>query len=506
MLLENYMPPKKMALSPITVLMIIAVIAALSTWLLPAGKYDKLSNKENTRFILITDTRSSDLPFTQKTLDSLHILIGLQKFKNGSIQKPVSIPGTFHKVIQNREGIIEILQAPIKGIYEAIDIFLFILLLGSFITIFQESGALISGLAFLSHRMKGRENWLIVILTFLFSFAGSSYGMAEEALIFYPILTPIFLAAGFDLVIPVAVIFGGTQLGFFSSFTNPFSTIIASNAAGVNWTDGIYERIVIFILSTSFFTWHIVRYAKKIKRKPSSSLVYQQDGIPTPIPAVIVVDSGRIPEFSLRTKWLLLSFLATFLIMIAGVIFWEWWFLEMSTLILTASLLFGVITRINENIFIEKFIKGAESMLGVAFIVSVARGITILLKDGNISDTILYYAALSVSHLQPVFFILIILCLFLLLTIFISSSSAMAVLTMPILGGLAFIIGIPGKEIVNAYLYGMGIMGFLSPTGLLLPSLALTHVDYKAWWRFIFPYLFFLLILSSLFLIIGLKL
>lgn len=81
----------------------------------------------------------------------------------------------------------------------------------------------------------------------------------------------------------------------------------------------------------------------------------------------------------------------------------------------------------------------------------------------------------------------------------------MAVLTMPILGGLAFIIGIPGKEIVNAYLYGMGIMGFLSPTGLLLPSLALTRVGYKAWWRFIFPYLIFLLILSSLFLTIGLK-
>jgi len=108
--------------------------------------------------------------------------------------------------------------------------------------------------------------------------------------------------------------------------------------------------------------------------------------------------------------------------------------------------------------------------------------------------------------LQPVLFILLVLCLYLLLSIFISSSSAMAVLTMPILGGLAVIIGIPGREIVNSYLYGMGIMGFLAPTGILLPSLALTNVSYKTWWRFIYPFLIFLILLCALFLVIGLKL
>jgi uncharacterized ion transporter superfamily protein YfcC len=160
----------------------------------------------------------------------------------------------------------------------------------------------------------------------------------------------------------------------------------------------------------------------------------------------------------------------------------------------------------NEKKFMEKFIQGAESMLSVAFIVGVARGITIILNEGNISDSILYYAANGVGHLPPVFFILLVLCLYLLLAIFISSSSAMAVLTMPILGGLAVIIGIPGREIVNSYLYGMGIMGFLAPTGILLPSLALSNVSYAAWWRFIRPFLIFLLILCSTFLIIGLKL
>ena len=217
-----------------------------------------------------------DLPFTQKTLDSLHILISLEKFRTGSIQKPVSVPGSYHRVAQNREGPLGILQAPIKGMYEAVDIFLFILLLGSFINVFQESGALVSGLSLLSHRMKGKESWLIVILTFLFSFGGSTYGMQEEALIFYPVITPIFLAAGYDLIIPAAVIYGGTQLGYLSSVTNPFSVILASNAAGVNWIDGLFERIIMFMVSTSCYSWFIIRYTKKIKRTPAASYVYQQ--------------------------------------------------------------------------------------------------------------------------------------------------------------------------------------------------------------------------------------
>jgi uncharacterized ion transporter superfamily protein YfcC len=500
------MPDKKRALSPISVLMIIIVLAAIATWFMPSGRYDKLSNKQNELFVLTTEKGTLDLPFSQKTLDSLHVLIRLEKFRNGSIQKPVSVPGSYHLVTQNREGPTGVVQAPIRGMYEAVDIFLFILLLGSFINVFQESGALESGLSLLSYRMRGKESWLIVILTFLFSFGGSSYGMQEEALIFYPVITPVFLAAGYDLIVPVAVIYGGTQLGYLSSVSNPFSVILASNAAGINWIEGLSGRILMFIISTSCYAWFIIRYTKKIKIHPGASYVYRQQLPENVLPVHITSDKSLKPAFTLRTKILLLLFLSSFLIMIAGVVMWNWWFLEMTTLILTSTIVFGLIIRMNEKKFIDKFIQGAESMLSVAFIVGVARGITIILNDGNISDSILYYAANGVGHLPPVFFILLILGLFLLLAVFISSSSAMALLTMPILGGLAVIVGIPGREIVNSYLYGMGIMGFLAPTGILLPSLALCNVDYTAWWKFIRQFIIFLLILCSVFLIVGLSL
>lgn len=489
--------------SPITILMIVIVLAALATWLVPAGKYNTLFYTEGS-FKYSTDSGEVILPFTSKTLDSLHIFITPQKFANGSIRKPVSVPGTFHLIQKNGQGPVDILEAPLKGITDAIEIILFLLVIGGFMNVFHDTGAMVKGLTTLSLKMKGRESWLIIILTFLFSFAGASYGMAEEALVFYPVMVPLFLAAGYDLLVPVAVIFGGTNLGTLSSFTNPFSTIIASNAAGVNWADGLSERILMFVVSTIFLIWYLVPYAEKVKRDPSKSIVLRVDG-KVVSPYENLKETTVAEPLSRKNGLLLLLFLATFLTMIAGVVWFGWWLLEMSALFLGVSIAIAVINRINEKKFLDQFIKGAESLLSVAFIVGVARGVTIVLNEGHISDSILYYSSNFVSGLPPSLFIISLLVLFIGFTFFISSSSGMAVLTMPIMGGLALIIHIPGREIVNAYLFGMGIMGFLTPTGLILPSLALVNVSYKAWLKFIFPLLIILFVVCCIFLIIGIR-
>ena len=273
--------------SPLTILMGVIILAAICTWLIPAGKYDTLKYADDQHFVLSTANGDTTLPFTQGTLDRLSIKIPLEKFSSGAIKKPVSVPGTYHRLPSNKQGFIDILQAPIKGMYEAIDIVFFILVIGGFMYIFNESGAMERGLKTLSYKMKGKEAWLIIILTFLFSFAGASYGMAEETLIFYAVLVPVFIAAGYDLLVPIAVIFGGASIGTLASFTNPFSTIIASNAAGISWTDGLSERIIMFLVTTIITVWYIVRYAQKIKKDPTASLVYRTDGnVQSPFPVV----------------------------------------------------------------------------------------------------------------------------------------------------------------------------------------------------------------------------
>lgn len=498
------MPSKRKLASPITILMIIIVVAAIATWLIPAGNYHSISYKENEGFMYKSPEGEKILPGTQQTLDSLKVRISLEKFVAGSIRKPVSVPGTYQGLEKNKQGLLQILQAPLKGIYESIDVILFILVIGGFMNVFHESGAMVRGLTALAHSMKGREAWLIIILTFLFAFGGASFGMAEEALVFYPILVPLFLAAGYDLLVPLAVIYGGTNLGTLSSFTNPFSTIIASNAAGVNWAEGLNGRILMFVVSTIISIWYIVRYAQKVKKDPTASLVYKIDGVVlSPYDDIKPTDEKQ-EKLDGKTKLLLMLFLSTFLLMIAGVMFMEWWLLEMSTLFLGSSISLAVILRLNERDYVTHFLKGAEGMLSVAFIVGVARGVTIILNEGRISDSILFYAANMVDTLPAALFIVILLGLFMLFTLFIPSSSGMAVLTMPIMGALAIIVHVPGTQIVNAYLFGMGIMGFLTPTGLILPSLALVNVSLKAWFKFIYPLLFILFVLCALYLIAGL--
>jgi uncharacterized ion transporter superfamily protein YfcC len=443
-----------------------------------------------------------DLPFNQHTLDSLSIFITAEKFSSGSIRKAISVPGTFHLIPKNSQGGIAVLQAPLKGIMDAIDIILFILMIGGFMNVFHETGAMVKGLTNLSYKMKGRETWLIVTLTFLFSFGGGAWGMAEETLVFYPVMVPLFLAAGYDLLVPVAVIFGGSQLGTLSSFTNPFATIIASNAAGVNWTDGLTGRLLMFVISTIIIIVYLVRYAQKVKKDTTASLVYKIDGVVTS-PYQNISPSQKAEPLSQRNQWLLLIFLCTFLLLIIGVVWLDWWLTEMSALFLAAAVLVAFITRTDESKFLKQFVKGAEELLGVAFIVGVARGVTIVLNDGHISDSVLFYSAKLVSGMPPVLFIITLLVLYMIFTLFISSQSGMAVLTMPIIGGLATIVNVPGREIVNAYLFGMGIMGFMTPTGLFLPSLALVNVSVKAWWKFISPLMLILFILCSLFLAVG---
>ncbi|MGG9962188.1 YfcC family protein [Ferruginibacter sp. SUN106] len=490
---------------PIPILMLVIILAAAGTWLLPAGQYNKLA-VSGKNFTMVTDTNEIILPLTQKTLDSLGIQIKVEKFIAGDIRKPVSVPGSFTKQKRNQQGFINILQAPVKGIVDSVEIILFVLVIGGFMFVFNETGAMVKGITWLAHTMKGREQWLIAILTIVLSFFAGSYGMYEEAIIFYPILVPLFLAAGYDLLVPLAIIFGGTTIGSLPAFSNPFSVIIASNAAGINWMDGLGERLVLWVIVTGLLVWYILRYAAKIKKDPTASLVYKIDGEVKPLYEINISNETSTPKLEGKTKLLLLIYIATFLTMIAGVVFLGWWTTEMSSLFLGSSILVALITGLNEKVFIREFTNGAGSLLSVAFIIGVARGVTIILNDGHVSDSILYYTANLVQGIQPAFFILLLLLFYVVFSIFIQSSSGMAVLTMPIIGALAILVHVPGREIVNSYMYGMCLMSFLAPTGLILPSLAMVNISLKTWFKFIMPLLIMFAIISIVALVIGIYL
>ncbi len=485
-----------------TVLLIIAAFVALLTWVIPSGQYDRLTyNSENNTFLKTSLNASESLEATQETLNNLQVKIPIDKFTSGAIYKPISIPGTYQKLEASPQGFAAFIQAPIKGIIAVADIIILVLFIGGLVAIVNYTGAFEAGITRLSSLLEGKEYILIFAVTTLIALGGTTFGFAEETIAFYPILVPIFIAAKYDAIVALASIFIGTSIGTMVSTTNPFSTIIASNSAGINWTSGIEGRILMLSICLIISILYILRYAKKVKKDPTKSLVFDQKESIEKL--FSFKKSSELREFTTRLKLVLSIFIICFIVMVYGVIKLDWWFIEMTGVFFVGALLIGFLCRINETVFVNTFIKGASELLSVAFIIGLARGVTILMEDGLISDTLLFYASSFTEDMNKGLFINSIMFVFSGLGFFIPSSSGMAVLTMPIIAPLADTVSIGREHVVNAYILGLGLFNFINPTGLVLASIAMVKVGYDKWLKFIIPLILLLTLVSMIFLTIA---
>ncbi len=484
-----------------TVLILIAAFVAVLTYIIPSGQFNRLAfDKVNQQFA-ISGSSLAILPASQKSLDSLGVKIPLEKFTSGDIWKPIGIPGTYHATPARHQGLLAFLQAPLKGISEAMDVILFVLILGGAIGVVYASGAFDAGVASLAQLLKGREFLLIIIITSLIAAGGTTFGLAEETIAFYPILVPVFLAAGYDVLVAIACIYLGSCVGTMVSTVNPFSTIIGSDAAGINWLVGINMRFLMLLLTLSITLAYILRYGRKVKQNPAASMVFaQKEELEN---TFLRKNKSDIKPLDLRQKLVLLVFLLCFVVMIYGVSNLDWWFMEMTTLFFAGSILMGFVANSGEENFVNSFISGAKDLLSVALIIGVARGVTVLMENGQISDTMLYYASNLVNGMPKALFINVLFYMYAGLSLFIPSSSGMAVLTMPIFAPLADVVDIGRENIVNAYLYGQGLISLINPTGLILASLTMVNISFGKWLKFVMPLLWILLILSMLVLTIG---
>ena len=484
-----------------TIMLIVLILVMGLTYIVPSGKYATLSYNADSNLFTVTSPNgdTTDYDATQNTLDELGIKIDLEKFTNESIWKPVGIPGTYENVETEEKTLIKslmgLLNAPIQGIYEGVDIITFILVLGGLIGIVNNTGAFSAGIGSLSRNLKGRELWLIVIVTILIALGGTTFGLAEETIAFYPILIPIFIAAGYDALVGIAAIYLGSSMGTMASTVNPFSTIIASDTAGINWTSGILMRGSMLILGTAICILYIIRYAEKVKKDPTKSLIYSQKK-ELEDHFLANYDEENIPEFNLRRKLILIIFAGAFGVMIYGVSQLGWWFGEMTALFLGITIVMVFLAKLPEKAFVDEFVKGASDLLGVALLVGLSRGITIIMNNGLISDSILYYASDLVNGMNNVIFSTVMFIIYNVLGFFIPSSSGLAVLSMPVMAPLADVVGVGRNVIVDAYQYGQGLINFITPTGLILASLALVNVTYDKWLKFVMPLVGIIAVLS----------
>ncbi|TDQ56977.1 putative ion transporter superfamily protein YfcC [Mesocricetibacter intestinalis] len=490
-----------------SILFIILIIAVGLTWIIPAGSYSKLTYSPSANHFIVKSYQQPDqvLPATKESLDQLNIKIELSNFTEGVIRKPVAVPGSYQRVEQNPKGLQDIAISMVEGTIEAADVMVFIFVLGGMIGVINKTGSFNAGLSALSKRTKGNEFFIVFSVCVLMAIGGTTCGIEEEAVAFYPILAPVFIALGYDAIVCVGAIFLASSMGTAFSTINPFSVVIASNAAGIQFTEGIAFRAVGLVIGSAAVIAYLYWYCKKLKADPSFSYTYEEreEFIQRYMKNY---DPSQNLEFSARRKLILLIFCIAFPIMIWGVMFGGWWFPQMAASFLTLTIIIMFISKLSEDEIVNSFTAGASELVGVSLIIGLARGVNLVLDEGMISDTILAYMSDMVAGMPITLFILGQLVVFIFLGLFVPSSSGLAVLSMPIMAPLADAVGIPRHMVVSAYNWGQYAMLFLAPTGLVLVTLQMLHIPFNKWVRFVLPMIGVLLVIASILLVIQVQL
>ncbi|MBE6465646.1 YfcC family protein [Denitrobacterium detoxificans] len=489
--------------SAFTILFAVTIIAALCTYFVPAGQYSKLLYDSDTGMLQMTAPSGEvvELDATQETLDELGVKIDIDQFTSGAITKAVSIPGTYESLPQNPFPFTDIPYAMVYGVIDGIDVMVFILCLGGLIGAVKATGAFESGLTALTRKTKGREFLLVFGVSCFMIFGGTMCGLEEEAVAFYPILAPVFIALGYDSIVTVGAIFMASSVGTTFSTVNPFSAVIASNAAGTVFTEGLWVRLLGLIVASVVYLLYLHWYSKKVKANPEFSYAYE-DSAKFNAMWKLEEDAGEKHVFTARKKIVLCIFVAAFIIMIVGVMSLGWWFPQMAaefvTLAIAVMLIGGCGKQgIGESKMVEAFSAGASSLVPVALIIGLARGVNYVLNSGLISDTMLYSASNVVAGMSGPVFIIALLLIFFVLGFVVPSSSGLAVLSMPIFAPLADTVGIPRWIIVAAYQFGQYAMLYIAPTGLIMATLQMLDMKMSHWFRFVWPMMVFTLVFGA---------
>jgi uncharacterized ion transporter superfamily protein YfcC len=528
-----------------TILLLIQIFVFLLSYVIPKGQYNKIEYYKGSFVIHSYGEDDITVNATQSTLDKYKIKIPLENFLKGYIKNPIAIPGTYRRINNEYGNPCNILIYIIKGLVESGDISFFIMILGGVTSILTEMKALNAGITALSRITKGKEFLLLCLVFILISIGGTTFGMAEEIFGFYPILMPIFLKSGLDGVLSTACLFFGSCIGTMFSTVNAFSVVIASYSAGIGFADQIVFRIIGLIIGDIIAIGYFYYYYRKIKSDPKNSIVYEikeeleiryllknenekekenrnyeekqnkdEEKVKEKEKDKYNDEEERIlssedvnkedkEEFTVIQKIALTIFILGFVIMVLGVVMFNWWFEEMSSLFILIAIILMFISRMGEEKSIKIFLSGVGDFCSIALIIGIAKGINNTLELENISHTILYGLSFLLNGLSKIIFAVIMLFMFIMIGFVIQSTSGLAVLAMPIIAPLADQVNCSRNVVVNAYLFGQALISIIAPTGYILIILQLVGIPFNYWVKFSWPFMLILLAYLTILIIIN---
>ena len=419
--------------------------------------------------------------------------------------------------------------APIKGFADALPVCLFVMILGGFLGMMTETGALDNGIAVLVQKLKGNEIMLIPVLMLIFSLGGTTYGMCEETVPFYALLAATMMAAGFDPMVGAATVLLGAGCGCLGSTVNPFAVGAAVDAltgVGIEVNQSIIIGLgaVLWIVTTAMSIFFVMSYAKKVKADKGSTILSMQE-LKDAEEAHGKAASEVHKEVKLtgRQKGVLIAFAFTFVVMIVGFIpladlnegvanffdagavydadgnavvqgwsalitglpIGQWYFDEASTWFFLMAVLIGIIGGLSEKQIVNTFITGAADMMSVVLVIALARGISVLMANTGLEVFVLDAAANALAGLSGVIFAPMSFLVYFGLSFLIPSTSGMATVSMPIMGPLAVKLGFSPEVMVMIFSAAIGVVNLFTPTsGAIMGGLALAKIEWTTWLKF----------------------
>lgn len=411
-----------------------------------------------------------------------------------------------------KASLADFVMAPITGLQESIDIAIFVLLIGGFLGVTTKTGALDAGIGNVVAKLKGKELILIPVLMFIFSLGGTSFGMAEETIAFTALVTTTMIIAGFDPLVSVASIILGAGCGVLGSTVNPFLVSVSIGALkgvdiAANQVIVIGTGVALWLVSLLISIFFVMNYAKKVHADKSQTLLSDSE-IRQANEAFIGNKSGEeeVIEFTGKRKVVLSLFAFTFVVMVLGIIPWEefginlfkgtgfltgsslgnWWFSDLGMWFVIMAVVIGLVYRMKEVEIVNAFLDGAAEMVGVALVIGVSKGISVIMSTTGLDAYVLSSASSVLVGMSPIIFTIVAFLICMALSFFIPSTSGLAGLSMPIFGPLAVSLGFPPEVIISIFSAGSGLINLVTPTsGVIMGTLAIAKVDYSSWVKFV---------------------
>ena len=434
----------KKGLNPFVLLFTVLAIMTAMTYFLPAGNFDR------------------------ETVNGRDIVVA----------------GTYHSVAQSPVSPFGLFAAIHQGLVEAAPIGFYVIIIGGMIAVMNKSGALPALLSVTSKRLSKNGFLFIAGLMLLFSLGGTLIGMAEESLIYLPIVIPFILAMGYDVLTGAAVVLLGMSIGATTAIMNPFTIGIAQSIAQVPMFSGIKLRLVLYCIYYVASVAFVYNYARKVKKDPSIG-VYGDRRYEN---SLLVAQSDM--KLTTRHKLILGAWVLGIIALVVGTFKFDFYMSEYSAVFIILAIVIGIIAKMSTEELINTFMEGGRGILTAALIIGLARGIVVVLNNGNIIDTILNAAATTLQHAPSSLVAGGMFVFQAMIHFLVPSSSGQAMLTIPIMAPLGDLLGVSRQTVCLIFTLADATGNTILPTsGYFMAALAVSGISWNKWVKHLGPFI-----------------